>query len=156
MGKKGFRPAPAGGPHYPRLGEVNRRVWRDWGLIAAGSLLLGSGCRWNAGRPVGQRADADAPTLTSPPHAGVTMPIRDAGAPGPDVKPPPLPDAGVDERQTPPHYPGVPPRDHLRGNDGSASGLDQRAHDRRVAGGLTRQHAADMRAQTRKKPAKDK
>jgi hypothetical protein len=156
MGKKGFRPGTANDPRYPRLCETSRHVWRDWGLVAAGSLLLGSGCWRTAGAPVREQPDAAVPTITSRPHLGVTMPIRDAAAPSP-------PDAGADLRRTPVRSPGSPPHDRTRdgeaarGPDAGATDSEQRMMpERRIKGGLSIQHAAEMRTKTRKKAAKDR
>ena len=45
MSKKAYRPIPVSTPRYPRLVDVNRRSVLDWGLVALGSLWLGSaGC----------------------------------------------------------------------------------------------------------------
>jgi hypothetical protein len=87
MSKKSYRTVPALTPGYPRLVDIDRRSVLDWGLVALGSLWLGSaGCT-----ELGMRGKM-APTRL--PDAGAADPRapkpadRDAGS-APPLPPPP-------------------------------------------------------------------
>jgi hypothetical protein len=94
MGKKTFRPSPDGDARYPRLGELTRGTWREWGLVAVGSLVLAAGCRRTKGEAVPVRPAPQDTSGMIQPLGGEPWPPRaevDAAAPAdaasPDVRP---------------------------------------------------------------------
>jgi hypothetical protein len=91
MSKKSYRPVSAAQPRYPRLVDVDRRSVLDWGLVALGSLWLGSaGCDRVS-------AAAGAETADKAGLRGKMMPtrFRDAGVVDPRAPKAANPDAGL-------------------------------------------------------------
>lgn len=116
MGKKTFRPAADGDARYPRLCELTRAKWREWGLVAVGSLVLAAGCRRaKGGSAVPVRTHQENPGVIQP-MGGAPWPPRvdaashsvvDAAAPDAAAPIPPLPLRG---HSPPPRLQMPPPR----------------------------------------------
>jgi hypothetical protein len=91
MSKKAYRPGSSATPQYPRLVEVGRRSVLDWGLVAVGSLWLGSaGCDRS---PLVGAAEAKGNDTS-------TKPAKEMGLRG-KVAISRLPDAGVADAKSP-------------------------------------------------------